>query len=122
VTHTAEQPLNLPATAAGRNSNADCNSTEWILNQPAANYTIQLIAANNEKKVLQYIMRHPRAQEISCFSFNKDGDHWYSVIYKSFPSYSLAKAGLKELSSTKAKPWIRKFSGIHKIIDKASTK
>lgn len=86
----------------------------WVLQQPGANYTIQLYASTNPNECEELVQRLYRDHLIETHtqSFTKSSQEHCAVIYGSYAKYSQAKSQLSRLplNLRQAKPWIRKLA------------
>lgn len=89
---------------------------EWLLKQDPNYFTLQLMAANNEPGVLQYIEGNGLTDSVAYFFSERDGNPWYAVTYGSYPSRSAANSVTLPPVLSGTKPWVRTFGGIHNAI------
>jgi hypothetical protein len=100
--------------AAQPRANAQLPSESWVRQQPATNFTIQLIAASSEAAVQDYIERHNLTDTAAYLRSLHRGAPWYSVVYGSFTSERQARTALQQLppALTAASPWLRQYADI----------
>jgi septal ring-binding cell division protein DamX len=100
--------------AAQPRANAQLPSESWVREQPATNFTIQLIAASSEAAVQDYIERHNLTDTAAYFRSLHRGSPWYSVVYGSFTNERQARTALQQLppALTAASPWLRQYADI----------
>ncbi|MEJ2529165.1 MAG: SPOR domain-containing protein, partial [Gammaproteobacteria bacterium] len=91
----------------------------WVAQQPAANYTIQLLASTQmsgcEEQVERLQERYQLETHAHAFALN--GRKLCSVIYGSYEKRAQAKAKLKQLPRhiRQGKPWIRKLGQLQEL-------
>jgi len=91
---------------------------EWVLNQSAKKYTIQLMVLSSRKSVDKFIKNNQSLKkQLKFFQQNKQNQK-YVLIYGSFKNTVSAAKEMKSLPSKYKKSWIRKFSGLQKGIKK----
>ncbi len=117
-----EEAENLPPITTGSEQNpvsADTIRQEhWILQQNPKEYTLQLLATINETSLIDFIKKHNIQAEVAYYRSKKSGKTWYSLVYGTYNTYSLAQQTVQELPPKlkKLKPWVRNFSQIQKRI------
>lgn len=109
-----QPPPRAPQGAAQPAGKAQLRSASWIREQPATNFTVQLMAASSEAAVQAYIERHNLADTAAYFRTQHRGSPWYSVVYGSFTSDQQARIALQQLppALTTASPWLRQYADI----------
>lgn len=112
---TQPAPRN-PQGAAQPRGKSEFSSESWVQEQPATNFTIQLMAASSEAAVQDYIKQHHLTDTAAYFRTLHHGSPWYSVVYGSFTSDGQARAALKQLppTLTTASPWLRQYADIQR--------
>ena len=90
----------------------------WILAQSPEDYTLQLLATNNEDSLRAYLKKHQFSEPVAYFAFQRDGKQWYAAVYGAYPGKSQAQNAVASLppGAGKNPPWIRQFGGIQKLI------
>jgi len=127
-------PSPAPAAAVAATSNPAASSTppaapiaakatsgdgeSWILAQRPEDYTMQLLATNDEKLMRAYLDKHTFTEQVAYFAFQRDGKRWFAALHGVYPGKSDAQGAVANLPPDVGKnpPWIRQFSGIQKII------
>jgi len=96
----------------------DINHQQWLLEQPIGNYTLQLIAGDNEEKIKLFILDHNLHGRAVYFRSSKRKTPWFSVVFGSFSSLSESQQVINQLPSElrTPKPWVREFSTIRKLM------
>ena len=90
-----------------------------ILSANPRNYTIQLLAANNENKIITFVNAYNiDIKPIYIFKINKGGHVLYDLAVGNYSTIGEAKASKYSLlkSNKKLHPWIRTFSSIQSAI------
>lgn len=88
---------------------------EWISRADPGHYTLQLLSDTNEASVRRYVARNIPPGEGDYFATERDGQTWYSVVYRVYQDYAAAKKAAAGLPPAlgELKPWIRKVGSIH---------
>ena len=91
---------------------------QWLLEQPSGNYTLQLIAGDNEEKIKLFILDHDLYGRAVYFRSSKRKTPWFSVVYGSFSSVSETEQIINQLPPKlrTPKPWVRDFATIRKLM------
>jgi len=81
-------------------------------------YTIQLIATQNEFNLNKYIKNKNMDKNFNYFRNDIKGESWYTLVYGTFKTKSEALNALRNLPQNLKlyKPWLRRFSDLHKKI------
>ncbi|MCB1876961.1 MAG: SEL1-like repeat protein [Chromatiales bacterium] len=116
----AVQPAVAPAPApvARKAAIVPSEGENWVLAQPARNYTLQLMSTRDKEGAMEFIREHDLGGEAALFAWNREGKRLYSVIYGSYADSLQAKTTLDNLSEALRanQPWLRKFAGVQKLI------
>lgn len=109
--------VTAPAKPAATN-NGKLWDIEWIKQQPANSYTIQLLASQQKTSIEQYVKEHDLAGTAVAFSSLKNKQTLYSLIAGSYPDRIQAEKAVGELPASleNSKPWIRDFKGIQQSL------
>ncbi len=90
----------------------------WLMAQDPAHYTVQLMGAGEESKVLEFVRQHDLQGELAYFRGLSQGKDWYSLVagvYPDFRSANEAAARLaKRLKGTS--PWVRRIGNIRILL------
>lgn len=91
---------------------------QWIMNQSAEHYTIQLIASGNEVAMQRFINENNLHDSAVYYRTRRNGRNWFTLIQGSFKSLTLAKNAVRKLSSPLqiADPWIKPIVDIQKAL------
>lgn len=94
----------------------EIDDRQWLMAQPATNYTIQLIVLSELKSVKTFIKKNLGLQkELKFFQVVKNGIKSYTLIYGSFSSAKLASNKMKSLPVKYRKSWVRRFKNLQKL-------
>ncbi len=130
VVAPAEQVENLitletPVVASEKEKNVILQDANWIAQQNANHFTLQVFATTNKKELNSFIRKHRLLQEKTAFyTHQRNGSLWYSLIYGDFSTRQQAKNVLNSLPDKVkiAQPWIRRYKSIQKmLIDRGNT-
>ena len=103
-----------PSSAAGK-----VHTAQWLRQQPATYFTLQLFATANREKRDQFIRQQDRAERFATFEMRRDGALWYAVTYGSYVTRAEATSATTQLPSSigRVKPWIRTFASVQAILE-----
>lgn len=91
----------------------------WVAQQPAGNYTIQLVASGRMIHCTDYSKQLREHYQLDTHShvFALKGRKLCAVIYGSYEKYSEARSSLKQLPREirRNKPWIRKLGQLQDL-------
>jgi DamX protein len=119
VAPTLAAPGNAPApSAAAAPGSVPGGGESWLMAQNPTDYTLQLLATNDEKLMRAYLDKHEFTEPVTYFAFQRDGKQWYAAVYGAYPEKPQAQSAAANLPPEVAKnpPWIRQFGGIQKLI------
>ena len=90
----------------------------WIWTQSPADYTLQLVALSSENAIKAYISRYHLGDQAVYFKYLKKAKPLYILIYGSYANKAAAEQAAQQLKGkiSGTKPWIRRFSAIHKML------
>lgn len=91
---------------------------QWIMQQPAENVTLQLMATSKETALQRFIKENDLQESAVYYQTQRNGGNWYTLIQGSFASYALAKIALTKLAPSlqAAKPWIKPMAEIQRAL------
>ncbi len=111
VVPTPEKTTNsIPATVEQPStSNSELNLSNWLRQQAADNYTLQLGSVINENDIVNYIKQSGLGVKAGYIVVNVNGITRYTAIYGLYDTYKNAEIAFSELplAIQKAKPWVR---------------
>lgn len=88
----------------------------WVMEQPAANFTIQLLYGTDESGMLAYIKKHKLPSNVGYFRTLRGSDLYYVLVYGNYSSLSDARQGLADIpGSGQNNLWIRKFKRLQEL-------
>jgi len=91
--------------------------SEWIIIQPARNFTIQLASSLKEKAIIKFV-NNVALDGVYYFKSIVEGVTRYTVIHGNFGSYERAKLKLTRLKERGFKnAWIRKIGKLQVLIN-----
>ncbi|WJW75680.1 AAA family ATPase [Thiohalobacter sp. IOR34] len=87
---------------------------DWLSQQPADHYTLQLLGVRERAAARAFIARHGLGDAAHIVASRYKGGDWYVVLYGSYPSAAEARRGAADLPAAvrKDRPWPRRFSSI----------
>ena len=112
----AKPPVQTKARAPG---NSNIRREDWVMQQPAETYTLQLSSLLNEKDLIRFIQKNQLVENAAYIEVIIKGKTRYNALYGSYPTYAQAKDAISTLpvSLGKNKPWIRNFGILHDLIN-----
>lgn len=91
-------------------------ASSWVVAQPQDNFTLQLLAASEEKALQELVAANPGlAGPFGRFEQERGGRHLYVLTQGSYPGRKEAEAAAMALPG-KLQPWIRDFAGVRKVM------
>jgi DamX protein len=89
---------------------------DWVMAQPAKNYTFQIAGLSRETQLKQYLNENELPENIWTYETLRNSKPWYVVLYGSFSSVEEANAAKLKLPATvqKDKPWLKRFKQIQR--------
>lgn len=96
------------------------DQTNWLLQQSADKFTIQLIASQDKHAVTRYLKKLPKSITPFTYKFYKDKKAWMAVATGIYVNHAEASRAIKALPAKirKSKPWIRNVGLLQEIINK----
>ncbi len=92
----------------------------WLLDQEASYYTLQVLGVRNEESLLNFVKVHKLLlnQNVAYYKTVYKGEQWYPLLYGVYPTKSEAAAAAKELPDKvqKSIPWLRRMSAVQKEV------
>ncbi len=88
------------------------HDADWLLQQPASHYTIQVLSAISLERAESYVAKQERPQDFAVFCKPGKTRMLYIVVYGVFENREAAKEATVRLSSLAVSPWIRMLSGV----------
>lgn len=88
--------------------------SQWILQQPAERYTLQLLSASQLSGLEKFCQRHDICRQAAYYRTTLDGSPLYRLLYGQYPSNKAAQTALKQLPDElrAMSPWSRQFQQI----------
>lgn len=108
-------------SAGGRLEGA--RPTSWILQQPADQYTIQLISTQKDATLQHFIAANHLDGKTAYFRKRVKGRTWHSLIYGVYTDTASARSAMSQLPEPvrRSKPWILKIGSVQKAINAFNT-
>jgi len=97
---------------------AGTHPATWILEQPADQYTIQLISTVKDDTLERFIETNQLRDKTAYFRKLVNGRTRHTLIYGIYPDITAAKAAIAELPESvgRSKPWVLGISTVQKAI------
>lgn len=105
-------------TAGEKPSPEEVRGLSWINQQPAGNYTLQLMVAVSSKPLLTFARKESLSGPLAVAAFRRGDDVLHLLLQGSYTSHSEADsaAALFE-QETGQQPWVRRFSSLSELFD-----
>lgn len=111
----APQPAPKPApTSAPRG--AIVHLQNWIEQQAAQRWTLQVFTAHSESHLLNLVTRSGIAGDWAYYHIHQDNKDWYTLLYGSFTRREAAVQAIPRLKPLFGKPLLRNYHSIHKSL------
>ncbi|BCO32533.1 hypothetical protein TspCOW1_26360 [Thiohalobacter sp. COW1] len=106
-----------PAAAARTRASTDTDSTpapDWLADQPADHYTLQLLGARDPETVERFLARHGDEAKLHAIHTWRKAAAWHIVVTGSYPDRAAATAARGALPAAlrQLQPWPRRFDQI----------
>ncbi|HKK16061.1 MAG TPA: SPOR domain-containing protein [Gammaproteobacteria bacterium] len=94
---------------------------QWVMEQDADTYTLQLSSLPDEKTALKFIRNNKLESETAYFRVIVKNVPRYTVIFGVYENYDVAKKSIASLpeSLRKNHPWVRNFGQLQKLIQES---
>jgi septal ring-binding cell division protein DamX len=112
-----KSPVQTKTRAAAGNSNI--RREDWVMQQPAEAYTLQLSSLLKEKDIIRFIQKNQLLENAAYIEVIIKGKTRYNALYGSYPTYAQAKDAVSTLPASlgKNKPWVRNFRILQDLIN-----
>lgn len=90
---------------------------QWIVEQLAENYTLQLASSKSQKLISKYYQENNLHGIAGYYRSLRQGEFWYSLVYGSYNTATDAKLSITTLPKNLRRwsPWVRKIKDIQRI-------
>jgi septal ring-binding cell division protein DamX len=89
----------------------------WLMRQDPQHFTLQLLAAQDEQAVRDYLADHGLADHAMYFAFRRQENPWFAAVYGVYASRGQAEKAAQSLAERiDESPWVRPLSDIHEAI------
>lgn len=104
-------PASAPVAPGARDAS-------WILSQPAARYTLQLVSLSSPTRVREFIDLQSDKSRFATYRLQRNGQLFHVVVYGSFASKAEADTAAARLppSAGGVQPWIRTFGQVQESV------
>ncbi len=112
TTEIKQRPKSIASTAKDNSVNS------WIKSQPPLNYTMQLLAAQDDAALKKYRNKYPSLKEAKIAHTLRKGKEWFVLIIGSFKTTKEANEFLQKQPKPlkTSKPWIRRFKPLQNTL------
>ncbi len=90
----------------------------WLMGQNPAHYTVQLMGAGEESKILEFVRQHDLQGDLAYFRGLSQGKDWYSLVAGVYPDFKSANRAAEELARRleDTSPWVRRIGNIRILL------
>ncbi|MGD8999155.1 MAG: SPOR domain-containing protein [Granulosicoccaceae bacterium] len=116
IAEAVSKPAQQPAGATG------AAGRDWLVEQAAHHYTLQLVASSDPQLLRDNIARlNLTGNDYAIIESRRDDKSWYALIYGSYATIGEARQAMRDLpgSLRQYQPWIRPFADIKSSPDQA---
>jgi len=94
------------------------DQTQWLLQQDAGKFTIQLLASQDKAAIKRHLEKLPPDINPFMYRFHRDNQTWMAITSGIYADYGAASRAIQSLPANirKNKPWVRNIGKLHKII------
>jgi DamX protein len=113
----------VPLSSSGEKPRATVSSkpqsAQWLRQQPAAYFTLQLFATTSREKRDAFVGQQEHPDRFATFETKRNGEPWYAVTYGAYATQAEAKSAAATLPSSigKVQPWIRTFASVQATLE-----
>jgi septal ring-binding cell division protein DamX len=110
----------LAKTKAPAKNTVYTETEKRLLAIPKNHYTIQLVGANSNKNIQNFIKMHSLQGKAAYYQTYNNGKSWYVIVYGDYKTKAEAQAALKKLpAAVQAQhPWPRIYATVHTAIQR----
>lgn len=85
---------------------------DWLRQQPAAHYTLQLVGSRDRTAIDRFIEKHEISRPYAVFSRDLGGSPWFSLVSGSYPNREAAITARQRLPAGLDGVWPRTFGSV----------
>ncbi len=119
-----QQPEQQPAAkpphpAVAQLKTAGVHDVNWLLQQPAGNWTLQFLGARSPLALLKFAKKHPLNGNGIWYKSSLRGQPYYVLIYGSYPGRDAAREAINTLSPElrAIKPWVKSLKAVQQALE-----
>jgi len=107
-----------PAGRPAATSASGGRGADWILAQPGARFTLQLVSLSSAERARSYVSDQPAANAFATYRLMRNGQLFHVVVYGSFATRAEATtaAGRLPRSVGNVQPWVRTFAQVQQSV------
>lgn len=115
---TQSGPARPPVVGASTAAASGGRGADWILAQPGARYTLQLVSLSSAERARGYLADQADAGAFATYRLMRNGQLFHVVVYGSFATRgeATAAAGRLPRSVGNVQPWVRTFAQIQQSV------
>jgi septal ring-binding cell division protein DamX/type II secretory pathway predicted ATPase ExeA len=98
--------------------NANARSSDWLLKQPANNWSLQILAGHEAETLLSYMRQHKLGEKVAYFRTRLGNKDWHVILYGQYKSKEQAKSVIPYLPKyiQQNNPWPKDLKSVQKAI------
>jgi len=105
------------AQPASARKSAENDHRQWLLQQPARNYTLQLMALSKRQAAQQLLRKYSNLpQPVKYIHLVSKGREKFVIVYGSYATTAEAAKAKKALPAALRNTWLRRISGLQKQV------
>jgi len=96
----------------------DVKNAQWLSQQNAKNWTMQLLGARDPETLLKFAQRNNLSSEAAWYKTWLSSKPYYVIVYGNYASRDLARAAIADLPQAlrSLKPWVKSMASVQKAI------
>ena len=113
-----ETPAEKLAPALVQLNKMDVKNAQWLSQQNARNWTMQLLGARDPETLLKFAQRNNLSSEAAWYKTWLSSKPYYVIVYGNYASRDLARAAIADLPQAlrSLKPWVKSMASVQKAI------
>lgn len=104
-----------PELAKNANAESDSGDNDWIVAQPANNYTVQVMVLSSKASVTRFLRKYADYRDgLKYYAVGKEGQEKYVIIYGSFPTSAEALNSKSYLPGEFSNGMVQRFKQVQR--------
>lgn len=91
---------------------------EWLLEQKASHWTLQILGARDPETLLKFAKQHKLGNDSAWYETQLSGKPWYVMVHRFYTSKDVARTSITRLPAAlqKSRPWVKSVGSIHQAL------